>query len=383
MNRFKTFATKKVIGFFLVISSVTAILFMSKIPILKWLTPVLLMLVLGLGIFLILGKNGLNISSIASPIIKVEGQFYIPWFVIIPSMVGALIFFVNLDIVSSMNKTYLFVHTRDASPVSETEGGLMKGYCEHLFYYLKEEMRSEFSLDYKEIDHQDRFGKSNETKNLLIECGASTITRERTEKLKEKRGFFSDPFAHTGAKLLVNKEILKDIKTTKVDKGKISEVLLVQEVMRLDRGEDIKKIGEKIIEEKENSLKIREALGVIGSKDSSKSYKIMVLEKKTTSSLIKNVYPHIEVDARVNKKIIKDALDNNEGFIYASDEILLKEFAKNLNKRNDYIILPDSFLSSEYYGIVVYDLDNFGRKISDKTNNWISDSDSYIRSVND
>lgn len=223
-----------------------------------------------------------------------------------------------------------FGYVPDASPISYEQDEHFSGYCYELMNYLKEK---NYTFQPAEIKYINRFErKAYKTKinddgiaeieevpkeNLIIECAANTITEERKKAIYENGGgYFSKPFAKTGAKLLIRKDLAKNIDSEELNSRQFTLPL-------------------------EN-----EEIGIVG--------------KTTTSSLIKSIYTASNPKQYTNMSPIISDLNTQKLNIYSSDEILLQNILKShkseLRNRDEYVIFPEHLLSHENYGIVVYDL---------------------------
>ncbi len=254
-----------------------------------------------------------------------------------------------------------FGYIPDASPISSEKDEHFSGYCSELKDYLEEK---KYKFEKAEIKYGDRFqrtarkiintpdGKTQvrpiPKDNLIIECSANTITEDRRKQIYEEGGgHFSEPFAKTGAKLLIQKNLLESLKPQH-----LSLPLENQEI------------------------------GILG--------------KTTTSSLIKSVYTNSIPKAYPNRGDVIKALNKQKLTIYSSDSILLKYMLESeksgLEEKDQYIIWPEHFLSHENYGVVVYGVykdykdnayDSRYRQLQDTTNNFDGEYGDLLKSINE
>ncbi|MDJ0658622.1 MAG: transporter substrate-binding domain-containing protein [Crocosphaera sp.] len=222
------------------------------------------------------------------------------------------------ETVSEPDDSFYFGYIPDASPISNKQSNLLLGYCRELKDYL-EENNHPFKI--AEIQYANRFTRKAKAHDsgqvipedkLIIECSANTITEERSRTIYDNGGgHFSDPFAKTGAKLLIRKNSVK------------SQSLNPQNL----------------------SLPLQhETIGIIG--------------KTTTRPLIKSVYTNSNLESYSDRGAVIDALNDRKLNIYPSDGILLKYMLESpkssLEQKEEYMIWPEHFLSHENYGVVVY-----------------------------
>lgn len=113
-----------------------------------------------------------------------------------------------------------FAYIKDAPPVSsENRNGILEGFCGSLRSYL---INEGWTVEDIIITYPERFKVLASKRpdiyiNSLpaVECGPSTITRQRKDELlalgNGNTGSFSDPFFKTSTKLLINKEKLEKL----------------------------------------------------------------------------------------------------------------------------------------------------------------------------
>jgi hypothetical protein len=233
---------------------------------------------------------------------------------------------------SKVTETLYFGLRNDTPPLSYRGISLQwSGYCPQLLEHLKERMnknnpQKEIGIVYKEVSLNNRFTGKGEDGTLLDgECSANTITNEREANLGSIDAGFSDPFAWTGAKLL-----LKNI-------NKASFY---------------------------NPEPFKErTIGIPGI-------------KTTTNSLIGSIYKSATIK-QVKRENAFNELDDNNIIAYAADELILKEMLKEREKNNNlknsqqYSIVPYfKPLSHEPYGIVIYN--------KSKNQNLLNDINSFL-----
>lgn len=275
----------------------------------------LMMDLTAIGISLVWDDCSSNFIELPINIPGLSGQkVKLPYNIVIPIVVFRICINIVID-----NSLY-FGYVADASPISSENSQHFSGYCGKLKDYLESK---NYKFDKAEIKYSERFQRKAHNlgdtpnklipkDNLIIECSANTITEERKREIYENGGgHFSEPFAKTGAKLLIR-------------------------------------------DEKE----LRESLNPQGLNLPLQGEKIGILGKTTTISLIKSIYTKSEFKPYTNRGDVINDLNRDELKIYPSDSILLKYMLESsesgLENPEQYVIWPDHFLSHENYGIVVY-----------------------------
>jgi ABC-type amino acid transport substrate-binding protein len=233
---------------------------------------------------------------------------------------------------SKVTETLYFGLRNDTPPLSYRGISLQwSGYCPQLLEHLKERMNKnntekKINIVYKQVSLDNRFTGKGEDGTLLDgECSANTITNEREANLGSIDAGFSDPFAWTGAKLL-----LKNINKASF-------------------------YNPEPFKEK--------TIGIPGI-------------KTTTNSLIGSIYKSATIK-QVTRGNAFNELDDNKIIAYAADELILKEMLKEREKNNNlknsqqYSIVPYfKPLSHEPYGIVIYN--------KSKNQNLLNDINSFL-----
>ncbi|MDM9585118.1 transporter substrate-binding domain-containing protein [Nostoc sp. GT001] len=151
-----------------------------------------------------------------------------------------------------------------------------------------------------------------------MECGANTISEERTQDLKKHQGVFSVPFFTTGAKFIIRND-------------------------------------------KRHFLN-----------ETTPSFKIGVLGETTTEHVVNSIYPTAKLVPVIDRADAINKLESGYIDAYISDEILLPSILKELetNSKDSYSIEPKAYgFTNESYGVVVYD----DKLLLDRVNNWIID----------
>lgn len=238
---------------------------------------------------------------------------------LLPSAVFVVVLIVCLWLAprNPIGKELYFGLMPDTGPFSYENGTVFNGYCNDLMTYLNEQ--TEYQFETATVSYSDRFARTahDNSKNLVpkeqlvIECGAITITKERYDKIfNNGGGKFSDPFFMTGAKLLI----------------------------------------------KENEINAFDE-----SKPPLKNATIAVLANTTTNYLVRYVFTSSTIKDLINREKILNSLNSKKpdsAIAYVSDDILLRWFYVNNQggRLNDsYEIRPkEGFLSYETYGIIVY-----------------------------
>lgn len=199
---------------------------------------------------------------------------------------------------------YYFGLQTDAAPISYKNNVVWKGYCKAFIEVLQKRISEKIEI----VPVKSRFTSQGDNgKELDAECGPNTITEGRKHKeLKEngRDGTFSEPFASTGAKLL-----LLDKKKPDFENGSKLKIGV------------LKGTTTKIFVEGRNPLAVNN---------------LEILEDRTDA-----------ITKLKTGKII-DA--------YYNDELLLKSTLKELQSSSSgekYSILPTLYTNEEY-GIIVY-----------------------------
>ena len=240
--------------------------------------------------------------------------------------------------IAASTKKLVFAYTKDAPPVSfENRNSILDGYCGNLRSYLTNQG---WNIEDLSIAYPERF-KMLASKRLdiaanqlpAIECGPSTITKQRKDQLSSlARGnmaWFSNPFFTTSTKILVNKKSL----------------------INLYKNPSILTIG---------------------------------VQGATTNQVIEKIFPTatiVKVESRadaVDRLTTSDASRRIDA--YTGDEVILIDLMKENTK-----ILGDGFLiepklygyTHEQYGIVVYN----DKDLRDSVNNWIDGDDQEARKL--
>ena len=230
--------------------------------------------------------------------------------------------------IAAPTKRLVFAYIKDAPPVSfENNNSILDGYCGSLRTYLTNQG---WDIEDTSITYPERFKmlaskRLDITANLLpaIECGPSTITKERKKELsslgRRDMAWFSNPFFTTSTKILVNKKRLADL-------YKIPGILTI---------------------------------GVQGA---------------TTNQVIGKIFPTASIVTVKSRADAVDRLTTSDAGrridAYTGDEVILialmKENTKNLGDR--FLIEPKLYgYTHEQYGIVVYN----DKDLRDSVNNWI------------
>jgi hypothetical protein len=228
-----------------------------------------------------------------------------------------------------------FGFTKDAPPVSFISLGErnLSGYCANLRGAIEsftgQKIPDERLIPLDQDQRFEGFARNPELKvnfeddngDIGIECGPSTKTKLREEKLDKFSGYFSDPFLITGTKLLLKKENRENLYKKLPFSGK--------------------------------------EIGVLGA--------------TTTNSLVEISFSAASFTSVSDRFDAKEKLEDGEIAAYASDEVLLRGIVAEFNSRNEidasqYTIEPRvGQLSYDEYAIVIYNSDDIGPKI----NNWI------------
>ena len=391
---------RKIIGIILVLLSVVSVLIRIEFS-LSGLPPLAIICAFGLGIYCLFGNAGLRINEISTPIMTIDGEIVIPWFMVLSLIASVFLYiypskhgfleplFDGGGEVKSQVDTYYFGYTPDASPFSLQYGEVFSGYCHSLFVFLQHEAKENkasqlYDHELKEVDisNVNRFQRKAfievdgnpqpiPENSLIVECGASTITNERKSAISENHGGeFSIPFAQTGAKMLINKtkllEHLQQQEKILVGSNKLADdkrIFGQGELTENEKNDILKRFLSS--EVWEVSYPSRHSLPL-------SDQKILIIRNTTTSSLISHIYPDSKIERVNNRGMAIARLKSKENLIYSSDEILLLDMVLNTLKddEDEYFIGPDCLLSHENYGIVVYDVEN-NRGILDKVNTWI------------
>ena len=229
-------------------------------------------------------------------------------------------------------------------PVSyQNSQGFWGGYCKDFLDDLEEYINNDDDINQKveiqreEVSYKNRFhGEADNGTILHGECGADTIKEKRFPK--GVNGEFSQPFAWTGAKLLIREDKVKYFYEKIPFKDKKIGFLSPQNT---DNDSEGKK-------ELENNATTTDRTNTT-----------------TTDSLIQSIYPQAKFTS-VNDRT-EAIMMLKEGVIdaYATDEIILKSTLKFLKEElkkekvnyNFYILPRMGKLSYEQYGIVIYEND--------------------------
>jgi ABC-type amino acid transport substrate-binding protein len=225
-------------------------------------------------------------------------------------------------------KRLVFAYIKDAPPVSYENGtSILDGYCGSLRSHLTNQGWNieDISITYPERFKMLASKRFDIAANLLpaIECGPSTITKQRKDQLSSlARGdmaWFSNPFFTTSTKILVNKKNLADL-------YKNPGVLTI---------------------------------GVQGA---------------TTNQVIEKIFPTASIVTVKSRADAVDRLTTNDASrrinAYTGDEVILidlmKENTKGLGDR--FLIEPKLYgYTHEQYGIVIYN----DKDLRDFVNSWI------------
>lgn len=232
--------------------------------------------------------------------------------------------------VTNDRKVYYFGLREDSPPISyKKDFNNWDGYCSVFIDVLQE--KTGLTIEKVPVKAEIRFtGKSNDGQKLDAECGNNTITLGRKNKeLKENNrdGEFSQPFAWTGAKVLISSQHQDSF----YDSSKLSEL------------------------------------------------KIGVINSTTTYNLVKSKYPSLTNKLVILKNQI-DAIEkikNQEINVYYNDEIIIYRTLLELQKTNatkNYVILPN-LESHEPYGMIIYNVSNENKELLTQINNLLSEAE--------
>jgi len=218
----------------------------------------------------------------------------------------------------------------DAYPIAYREFGEWRGFCvnmsQKLSKYIERELNTNKSIDIEYITPSSkdiRFQLVKE-KKVHLECGPNTIFNPQNSiyseaiKNRYKDIEFSSSFFKTGTRLIVKSE----------NKNRIKENLSLDSQYFRDNYDT----------------------------------NISVIQDTTTEILIKSIYPSYDKkSARQNRNDGFRAVMNNEALAFAADSLILEAALKRgkLGNRildeNQYILIPEnSFLSHEFYGLVLH-----------------------------
>jgi len=230
--------------------------------------------------------------------------------------------------IAASTKKLVFAYIKDAPPVSfENRNSILDGYCGNLRSYLTNQGWNieDISITYPERFKMLASKRLDITANLLpaIECGPSTITKQRKDQLSSlARGdmaWFSNPFFTTSTKILVNKKNLADL---------------------------YKNPGDLTI-------------GVQGA---------------TTNQVIEKIFPTASIVTVKSRADAVDRLTTSDASrridAYTGDEVILIDLMKENTKSlgDGFLIEPKLYgYTREQYGIVVYN----DKDLRDSVNNWI------------
>lgn len=210
----------------------------------------------------------------------------------------------NLGEVNEQN-TYYFGIQEDSPPISKNTWDSV-AYCPAFIKVL--EKKYNINIKRVAIESKNRFtGKASKGEELDGECGANTITKGRkNEELKKLDGKFSDPFANTGAKVLLRDEKKRDFYSQNFD-----------DHIQLNFG---------------------------------------VIQGTTTKNMIQSRYQsfnHKIIFLRDDSEGIQK-LENGQIDAYFNDELILNITLQTLKKSEKKYFLSSELFSYEQYGIVVY-----------------------------
>jgi ABC-type amino acid transport substrate-binding protein len=242
--------------------------------------------------------------------------------------------------IAASTKKLVFAYIKDAPPVSfENRNDILDGYCGNLRSYLTNQG---WNIEDVSITYLERFKmlaskRLDISANLLpaIECGPSTITKQRKNQLSSLAGgdmaWFSNPFFTTSTKILVNKKNLVD---------------LYNNPDRL-------------------------TIGVQGA---------------TTNQIIEKIFPTASIVTVNSRADAVERLTTSDAGrrinAYTGDEVILIDLMKENKKRlgDGFLIEPKLYgYTSEQYGIVVYN----NIDLLDSVNNWIDgDGQEAIKLLN-
>jgi ABC-type amino acid transport substrate-binding protein len=230
--------------------------------------------------------------------------------------------------IAASTKKLVFAYIKDAPPVSfENRNSILDGYCGNLRSYLTNQGWNieDISITYPERFKMLASKRLDITASLLpaIECGPSTITKQRKDQLSSlARGdmaWFSNPFFTTSTKILVNKKKLADL---------------------------YKNPGDLTI-------------GVQGA---------------TTNQVIEKIFPTASIVTVKSRADAVDRLTTSDASrridAYTGDEVILIDLMKENTKSlgDGFLIEPKLYgYTREQYGIVVYN----DKDLRDSVNNWI------------
>jgi hypothetical protein len=282
----------------------------------------------------------------------------------------------NAEAITNGNNFFIFGYGADATPISSQQGeGTAKideaTFCGQIYKKFEEERKHGYLKGYViklvELDSSQRFKgliehrnlseitrqsgiEFNEKmkdpekdnlkqrffeKNLGVECGPNSITKERESDLEKVSGVFLKKFYTTGAKILIHKD---------------NRHLLYQPSF--------------FAENQKTSNGIPRVIGVVGGeRKNGEAVSGCLVDNPqdardngtTTGTAVKAIYG-AQVKVLVLRSQAKDCLIDKSIIAYSSDEILLrgmlKEYASDLK---DYVIEPSiAPLTYEAYGVVAY-----------------------------
>jgi hypothetical protein len=214
--------------------------------------------------------------------------------------------------------------------------------------HSKREQSREDQLN-KEVE-REKNAKAFFVNNMGIECGPNSITPSRVKSLANFNGTFSDKFYTTGTKILIHKDARLNLYKSDFfsDHNRKDNIIGVVGGQR----------------EKDNKNSSGCPPDDISNDQGSKT---------TTGGSVQSIYGS-KVKTLVLRSQAKACLNNKEKPIiaYSSDEILLRGMLERFpSDLNDYVIEPpNSPLTHEEYGIVVYGEAKSRGELVQRINGW-------------
>ncbi len=247
---------------------------------------------------------------------------------------------------SSEEKTLVLGFSRDGRPVSypavDWSGRLrgVRGFCADVAHFLR---RQGYRLKLQPLFFDERFEAFARRYlphgEVGIQCGPSSRTRERAQRVAQEHGVFSIPFAVTSTKLLIRRERLDRL------------------YPRPYKERGILRIGVLDSPAKEGLQGVTSVL--IG--DVIPNAVIVALSSRQ-QAIERLRVPLLREDGQPNPEAI-DA--------YASDEIILAEMKRNelASQREQYVIEPPGHgYSQEEYALVLF---NAPAELREAVNAWL------------